>query len=451
MSLKPNNLQTTMAGTNLPCDLGDGLVLRFATLADAEPLGQFTGRIFGGERFDEMTAAWTRDYVSESHPAVGPTNVTIVEDTRHQKIVSTMCLIPQTWTFAGIPFGVGRPEAVATDPDYRRRGLVRRQFQVHHARSAAMGHLVQAITGIPWYYRQYGYEYAINLGGGRLVPFQFIAPAKEGETELYRLRPITAEDIPFVALLYERATARSLVACPRPDWMWQHLLTNASPRSFENRPFQIMETADGRPVGYLAPSREMGHDLYAINELEVIQGQSLREVMPFVLRGLKSMAEAQAAEQNKTVNTLFFQIGVDHPLYTAIPDNLGGTRHRYGWYVRVEDIPGFIRQVAPALEERLAQSPLAGYSGELKSNEFTDGLRFVFDKGKLSLIEPWRPGQNETYRAAFPPGVFLKVLFGYNSLAELRTVYADCFAWGEEEVLLQVLFPKQPSNVIPLG
>jgi predicted acetyltransferase len=79
-----------------------------------------------------------------------------------------MCLIPQTWTYAGVPFGVGRPEAVGTDPDYRRRGLIRMQFEVLHGKSAAMGHLVQGITGIPWYYRQFGYEYALDLDGGRI-------------------------------------------------------------------------------------------------------------------------------------------------------------------------------------------------------------------------------------------------------------------------------------------
>ena len=45
----------------------------------------------------------------ESHPIIGPANTLIVEDTRAEKIVSTMILIPQTWSYAGIPVGVGRP------------------------------------------------------------------------------------------------------------------------------------------------------------------------------------------------------------------------------------------------------------------------------------------------------------------------------------------------------
>ncbi len=50
------------------------------------------------------------------------------------------------------------------------------------------GHLAQGITGIPWYYRQFGYEYAIDLDGGRCVYPALIAPLKDGETEAYRFR-----------------------------------------------------------------------------------------------------------------------------------------------------------------------------------------------------------------------------------------------------------------------
>ena len=56
--------------------------------------------------------------------------MTLVEDTRTGQVVSTMCLIPQTWTYAGIPFAVGRPEAVATHSDYRKRGLGMKMIRV---------------------------------------------------------------------------------------------------------------------------------------------------------------------------------------------------------------------------------------------------------------------------------------------------------------------------------
>jgi hypothetical protein len=446
---------STLTRTFLPFDLGNGLALRCATPADVEALAQFNARIHGAERpdkFDPMVAAWTRDFCSEQHPTCGPSNVFLVEDTRAGKIVSSMCLIPQTWTYAGIPFDVGRPEAVGTDPDYRHRGLVRKQFEALHAKSEAMGHLVQGITGIPWYYRQFGYEYALDLGGGRLMHWSALPALKDGETEAYRLRPMSLADLPLVKTLYERDMARSLVTCPRPDWLWHAMLAGYSPDSFEHRQFQILETADGQPIGYLAPNRELWDDKFMLDEFALIEGQSLRPAALSALRALRPLAEAEAARQNKTPRALYCKMGREHPLYRAIPDLLPSPRLPYGWYIRVADVPRFLTHVKPALEARLAQSPMAGHTGELHVNEYRGGFKLVWDKGKLVSAEPWQHVTDERDdHAGFPPLVFLQLLFGRASLMELRTFYPDVWASDEATVLLNALFPASYSCVIPVG
>src|SRR5207249_3326918 len=141
----------------IPHDLGDGLLLRQATAADTEELvdcnGAATGNWETGEP-DEGTAIWTRDLLEGRHPNVGPGDFTVVEDTASGAIVSSICLISHTWTYGGIPFGVGEAQLAGTRAAYRRRGLVRAQFDVIHRWSAERGQRVQVITGIPWYYRQ---------------------------------------------------------------------------------------------------------------------------------------------------------------------------------------------------------------------------------------------------------------------------------------------------------
>ena len=147
-------------------DLGDGLILRRATPDDAEALTTFNAQIFrtaGSEQPNTGIAAWTQDLLSGDHPTCSADDFTIVEEASTGAIVSSMVLISQTWTYDGIAFGVGRPEIVGTSPAYRRRGLVRTQFEVLHQRSAARHERLQAITGIPWYYRQFGYEMTLNL------------------------------------------------------------------------------------------------------------------------------------------------------------------------------------------------------------------------------------------------------------------------------------------------
>lgn len=453
MSLKSQTLQRHFALTQnlLPRDLGDGLMLRVATLSDTESLAQFAGRVFGRDRIDEMAVQYTRDMMRESHPIIGPSNVLVVEDTRAGKIASTTCLIPQTWTYAGIPFGVGRPEMVATDPDYRRRGLVRKQFEVLHAMSESMGHLVQGITGISWYYRQFHYEYALDLGGGRTAFLSNVPTLKENEAEPYRLRAATNDDIPFLSRLYDRECARSLVACPRDESLWRYMFEPLPEAMAWRVSYQIIETNDGRAVGYFYPSREIWVDAIQIFELSVSEGQSLRAVMPTILRWMKTLGESEAVKQTKPVKGVYLSFGREHPAYDAIPDLLPRTRIPYGWYLRVPDVPGFIRHIAPALQDRLTRSTMAGFSGELKISEYRRGFKLIFENGILSSVEGWQPTPEEGGDCGFPPLVFLQLLFGRKSLLELREAFPDVWTKDETQVLLDALFPKMYSCVYQIS
>src|SRR5512147_916394 len=146
---------------NLIRDLGNGLILRCASKDDAEALADFNGHIHsedGWDRPDKRVAAWTHDLLSLPHPTLSPEDFTVVEETATKRIVSSLNLIPQTWSYEGIEFKVGRPELVGTLPEFRNRGLVRAQFEEIHKWCEERGYLVQAITGIPYYYRQFGYE-----------------------------------------------------------------------------------------------------------------------------------------------------------------------------------------------------------------------------------------------------------------------------------------------------
>lgn len=429
--------------------LDENLVLRFATVDDIEPLAQFNGRIHGDNgKFNVYMAQWTREFASPTHPTCGPGNVSIVGDTRENKIVSSMCSIPQTWTYEGVPFLVGRPEAVGTDPAYRRRGLIRAQLDVFHGKGDAEGQLAQGITGIPWYYRQFGYEYAIDLSGGRLVYPALIATLKAGETEPYRFRPVTLDDIPFIMPLYDRQCARSLIACPRPVGEWRRNLDTASDPLQYSGTF-IIETPDVvRPVGYVTIQYELGWEQFRVQELNVIEGQSLRAVLPTLLRWVKPIAETCAREQQYDLRAIYFVFGERHPLFEAVPDLFHKTRLPYAWYMRVPDVPRFINHIAAVLEARLARSGLAGYSGEMKVSECVRGFKLIVERGKIRS-EAWTPDDSDN--VMFPPFTFNQLLFGRRSLSDLRYMFPDCGYGPEFEPVLETLFPKWPSHVLPMG
>ena len=109
-----------------------------------------------------------------------------------------------------------------------------------------------------------------------------------------------------------------------------------------------------------------------------------------MLRGAKVVGEALAAREKKTLADLYFCLGEDHPFCRITPTRLPELRRVYAWYLRVPDLLSFLRHIAPALERRLAQSVAAGHTGELKLNFYREGLRLVFEDGRLAAMEPGR-------------------------------------------------------------
>ncbi len=199
--------------------LEDGLVIRHGRKSDAAAIQAFNAENLSDpdepEGPENPVGIWTRDLFTRPHPTTGPRNFTIVEDTRATRIVSALGLIPQRWAYDGAEFGVGQVELVAIDPAYRNRGLIREQFGLVHRWSRRRGHLVQVVEGIPWFYRQFGYEMCVPLFGSRGGPASNLpgpGPQRSGVGAGYRLRAAGKADIPFLREVYDRSRARSLVS-----------------------------------------------------------------------------------------------------------------------------------------------------------------------------------------------------------------------------------------------
>jgi predicted N-acetyltransferase YhbS len=456
-----------MSDLAAPRDLGDGLTLRWASVVDRERIADFNAHAFRDEE-DQAPLPWDRamilDLMSGRHPLVGADDFVFVEDSATNTVVSSACLMRQRWEYEGIAFEVGRPEHVATDPGYRNRGLVRAIFAALHERSAAGDQPVQAITGIPYFYRQFGYEYALDLEGGRVAyPATIPAPPTDAP-EPYTLRGATPDDIPFMRALYDRGRAGYAVSADVPEAYWRYSFapfgTSSAPLGEFNRQWslRIIVDREGARAGYVRTGALLWGENFYIWDLATSEGVPLRAAALATLRALQSAgAEAEVAtraigQTDARFKQFFLCMERAHPLYAALGERVAPlATPPYAWYVRVPDLPAFLRLLTPVLERRLASSPMAAHSGELRIDFYRGGLRLAFERGQLRAIEPWqRPIWGERQQAGFPPLVFLQLLFGHRSLAELRHAYPDVRALPEATAILDALFPKRRSRIAAL-
>jgi hypothetical protein len=439
--------------------LGDDMVLRWSRAEDTERLVTLAGTVFRHDEAQEPGAnrigGWARELMSGRHPLMKPNDFAVVEDTRTGALVSCACLLAQEWEYDGVTLPIGRPEIVATLPEYRRRGLVRAIFELLHARAAAGERLIQGITGIPWYYRQFGYTYAIEMHDGAQILASEIPDAPPGLTEPYSTRAATQADIPTLTRLYDQERAQAMVSTPIGASVWRWQIEGLDRRGGKYVRTWLVTNTDDLVVGYARAASELYEGQLDIRSAWLAPGHWLGG-LPTLLRALRyGGAELPVELGQKPFNWLLLHLPASHPLFATLQALSIPTRPKddpYAWYVRIADVSALMRLIAPALERRLAASPFADYTGELAIDLYRDGVRLVFETGRLAEIAEWRaPITHHEPSAGVPPEAFTQLIFGFRDLSELRHIHPDVLVSGTPAALLPVLFPKRMSWALPLG
>jgi hypothetical protein len=423
-------------------DLGDGLTLRSARPEDAAELAEFNGAMHGDEHSPPVVLAeWTRDLFETPHPTFrADRDVTVVEDTAAGRIVSALFLIPQVWSYAGVPLEAGQPELIATLPDYRRRGLVRAQFDVIHEWCRTRGQVWQFIAGIPWYYRQFGYTYALDLPSRPVV---WLGGPPAANTEL-TLRPATPADVGFLAEL-ESAAASGTMLGPLRGTGGFTLELARRPDSAVASEIMVIESGP-TALGYVAYDRRLVRGLASVRALELRPGTNWLGPVAAVVTHLHHWVRNHPAGPGRGIR---FALPDAHAARRCAVTRLGAPPPgAYGVYVRVPDLVAYLRAIAPVLEGRLASSPAVAWTGDLRIDLYREGVRLRFDEGRLSAIEPWRPqgdGGEPGADVTIPRDDLLHLLLGNRTIQDVEHMTADCLVETDTgALLLDVLFPPMP-------
>jgi predicted N-acetyltransferase YhbS len=406
--------------------LSDGLVMRTAACeADVEAVAAFNALIHG-----PGVAPMTLDLYLR-HPDTTARDLVFVEDAAGQ-VVSSLCLIPWKWHIDGVSLQAGEMGIVGTADAYRRRGLVRAQDGYFKRRLQERGCLVSHIQGIPYYYRQFGYEYALPLEGGLKLELEQVGEPFGGP---YTFRPAGRADIPALCALHERAAAELAIHAVRSESVWGYLLAHSAGSEMECATWLIEQ--GGAAVGYMrVPRYHFGEEL-AVNEVSALSFSAATAV----LAQLRVLAQAEGRPgirlnlpANCTLMRLARSLGAR---------DLG----TYAWQIYLPDPVGLLRALTPALERRLAASPFAGLTRVVVLSFYRSGAALHFEGGRLAAVSELAADALAGFSAdlRLPPTAFTPLVLGYRNLDELRTAYPDVGADARWRLLLDTLFPRGES------
>ncbi|KAG0245683.1 hypothetical protein B0O80DRAFT_439220 [Mortierella sp. GBAus27b] len=499
-------------------DIGDGLVMRWSTKADTDNVVDLISNSFRwlalGDPLpedsipgpNEFMIAATRRLLCGKNACMSEFDYALVEDTRREKgknpIIACASLHQCLMYYGSVSFNVGKPELIATDPEYRNKGLIRRLLnEMLHPESEGRGHVFQFIPGIQHFYRQFGYEYGIGCDApGTIESSNFVPALGKDKSEPYILRVATQDDLPFLNRLSspERLHHHSAMGVRYTPEYWQWTVHDMycldKKTRFDN--FRdtriIVEAESDKPVGFtvvsyvfLAPMLEA---LALENDVDYVRTfhSTLRQLLAQSNEHLQLAVKEREAAKNQDLSTsdngttgntgphpipLKFNVVLHerHPFSLLLGKNMVRRPNipGYRFYTRIHSYPAFIKAVTPELESRLANSALAGVTGRLRLDFFRQvegssgkGLEIQFEDGKIVEAKDWatsspekqleeklawkKAGNTPTiYYATFAPLTFTPLLTGRCSLEELHWAYGENSVRDDDSrLLLNTLFPK---------
>ena len=192
---------------------------------------------------------------------------------------------------------------------------------------------MQGITGIPWYYRQFGYETAMNLGGGRGVAGVHLPKLKDRDSEKYHLRPVVEDDHTFIREVYDHTSRRQPFAVLRSKTEWNYEFNGRSENDFAHLKWLIIETAACERLGYMQYYPWIEDNALYIVQMELKSGVGYLNLMRSLLHGLWKIAQTTPAWGNQELKTLMLELGHTHPAYRALLGNKIHGHEPYGLYI----------------------------------------------------------------------------------------------------------------------
>jgi GNAT superfamily N-acetyltransferase len=326
--------------------LGDGLTLRCAADEDdLEQVAAFNGAIHGRDA-EALTLRLFRCY-----PGCDLQDLIFVEERDAE--AGAAAWSPRSASSRGrcatgwSPLPVGEMGIVGTLEEYRRRGLIRAQVRHFNRRLDERGCLISAIQGIPYFYRQFGYEYALPLEAAVQLELRDVPPAERSD---FVFRLATEDDLPTLLRLHNEVAAALSISAQRDESTWRYLLRHSAGTSTECERWLISDP-HGEPVGYVGVARYpvFGQEMLNVSEVSRLGHAAALETLRF----LKELA----LERGKVA--LRLNLPEDCAL-NAVARALGGhDQGAYAWQIRFPAPAALLQALEPLLEQRLACSSFA--------------------------------------------------------------------------------------------
>lgn len=364
----------------------------------------------------------------DHHPTMTLNDFFVIK--HHGKIVASLNLTPVKWSIGGVLLKVAELGCVATLSEYRNLGLQRRLVNEFHRQAEEQEYDLCAIEGIPYFYRQFGYEYAIPLNEETRIRFDQI-PDYESNLDI---RPFTEKDIPKAMQLLPQIQRKFYIHTIRDEQIWK--MQQQTGLISESKFDSFIVEKDGNMLAYLRISDKPENKELVLREVADTDYYTGKAILKF----LKDIGKQRGFET--LIANISYLDFLSEQLVT-----LGAIQRipPYAWQIRIIDYVKIFKRMKTLFEKRLATSPYCHLTEKLNFNFRRYAVEVSVEDGAITNIQ--RLESSEDRIIGLNPLVFTQLLLGHRSRNELEMIYPDFGIRQSHKHLIDVLFPKLPSHI----
>ncbi len=374
-----------------------------------------------------------RDYINHiflNHPRKEDVLFLYIKDSKSNKIVSSISLMPLEWRFGSINIPVCEMGFVGTIEKYRGKELIVELNKLYELIMAEKGYIISVIRGIPYYYRKLGYEFAIPLDHRM---FLSLSKIPQDDLEFLKIRKANIDDIDLITNKYKQYYEDFFISNIFDKDCYISKFFNDNYNEFKASTY-IIETG-GKSIVYFTFGKSYDNKGYDIKTSHMNRECGIK-----ILQFTKEITSIENPDQ------VDLAVREDTDLAKLI-DELGGiTYDTYGWQIKVPNLKLYLETIKPILENRIHNSNFQGVTQDLRISNYKTTLILSFNNGQISSIKMEKGYPKEESCDLQIPGSFLfKLILGDRSFEEINYIIKDAKIKHESREIINVLFPKENS------
>ncbi len=348
-------------------------------------------------------------------------------DTEKEKVVSVVSLIDFPVKYGDINLKSMEIGIVATDENYRSINISTNLTNTLIKKGVKLGYNLMVIEGIPYFYRKYGFEYAVPL----LVMEKFNMSyfIKERNNEII-IRKAELKDFDFIAEEYNDSIKNIEIASLKSiDIIKAHAF------SYEchiKKDYFIVEYK-GKIEGFFG-IKQISEEI----EITDISNNLINEIYDEIVLFLREKAEKENKKKILTVD-----VPGSSKFITFLKSIGSKTEGNYKWQIKIPDEFKFLNEIKSVLEKRILNSEYSNEDLEFIYNNYRQNIVFKIKNSKIEL--ELKENKKLTWDFNLNPNGAIKLFLGDNSIEEISNFMPDCMVSSKYKRIVDIMFPKIES------